>query len=466
VRAYALLTPATRPASESATTTQMDDYCSAFDPAFRIERLSRSRLAMLAREYQLAAHLQDRAGIPQVLARYGATAMREIAIAEWMGASPVYTQRMQRALGFAGDDVATIFKGMQFDVGAPHGFLDFRFRLNDDGSGEFWLPYCGALMDVEPMGEEFVVGMCHHIEDPTFDATAVATNPHARVRPIHRPPRVPADRAPHCHWRVRIEPGAAALEEIALTRRVRQSRLAQLQIPAPAGDARNADSGGRSDYAGAFDPDLHLEDFSHAALVCIAQEFCLQGHLLVRSFMMAVAERWGDDVARAMAAQQFIGSAGLAAERVAAAIPMRGSDAGRYDAAADLEAIAKLFQLHPAFHPRAYVDVHVEHDATALRCWISGGEALGEADPYSWCALLADHEEPHAALNAIVRTVNPRARCRAAHRPGARVAWTVEIDPRADPAPEPPAVALAKLSKGATYRFVSRRPAPTQRPGG
>jgi len=235
--------------------------------------------------------------------------MREIAIAEWMGASPVYTQRMQRALNFSGDDVATIFKGMQFDVGAPHGFLDFRFRVNDDGSGEFWLPYCGALMDVEPMGEDFVVGMCHHIEDPTFDATAVATNARARVRPIHRPPRVPADRQPHCHWRVRVDPGAAPIEEIALTQRVRQSRLAQLVIPAA---APRGDGGGRTDYAGAFDAEMQLEDFAHHALVRIAQEFCLQGHLLVRSFMTAIAERWGDDVAREIAAQQFIGSAGVA----------------------------------------------------------------------------------------------------------------------------------------------------------
>jgi hypothetical protein len=430
----------------------MDDYCSAFDPAFRIERFSRTTLARLAREYQLAAHLQDRAGIPQVLARYGATAMREIAIAEWMGASPVYTQRMQRALGFAGDDVATIFKGMQFDVGAPHGFLDFRFRLNADGSGEFWLPYCGALMDVEPMGEEFVVGMCHHIEDPTFDATAVATNPRARVRPIHRPPRVPADREPHCHWRVRIEPGAAALEEIALTGRVRKSRLAQVQIPVRA--TEDADAAGRADYAGAFDPELLLEDFSHAALVRIAQEFCLQGHLLVRSFMMAVAERWGADAAREMAAQQFIGSAGLAAERISAAIALRGNDAS----GADLDAIAKLFQLHPAFHPRAYVDFHVERGDGAVRCWIGDGDAFAEGDAYSWFALLAERDEIHPALDAIVRTVNPRARCRAARRPGARVAWSVEIDPHAEPAPEPPAVALVKLSKGATFRFVPRRP--------
>ena len=51
-------------------------------------------------------------------------------------------------------------------------------------------------MDVEPMGDEYVTAMCHDIEDPTFDATALATNPHAQVRPVHRPPRRPADRTP------------------------------------------------------------------------------------------------------------------------------------------------------------------------------------------------------------------------------------------------------------------------------
>jgi len=39
----------------------------------------------------------------------------------------------------------------------------------------------------------------------------------------------------------------------------------------------------------------------------------------------------------------------------------------------------------------------------------------------------------------------------------AHVAWCVEIDSRSEPAPEPPAVTLAKLSKGASFRFVPRR---------
>jgi hypothetical protein len=420
----------------------MDDYRAPFDPGFRPAQLSRSALAVLAREWQMAAHLQDRAGIPQVLARHGATAMREVAIAEWMAASPVYTQRIQRALRFGSGDVATIFKGMQFDVGAPHGFLDFRFRLDDDGSGEFWLPYCGALMDVEPMGESHVVGMCHTIEDPTFDATAGATNPRAQVRPVHRPPRVPADRVPHCQWRVTIPPDAPPFEEHALTGVVRRSRLAQLEladVPATAAD-------GRCDYAGPFDPDLELEDLAHATLVRVADEFCLQGHLLVRGFMLAIAERWGDAAAQEIAAHQWAGIAGVAAERIVGAM---GIDGG------DLAAVAKLFQLHPAFHPRAYIDLHVERDADRVRCWIGPCPALEEGDVYGWLALPADARG--RALDAIARVASPHARTQPADVPGAPIAWTVTIDPTAEPLPEPPEVAITRLSRGSTFRFASRR---------
>ena len=84
---------------------------------------------------------------------------------------------MQKALKYEGDDVITIFKGLQLDIGAPPQFMDFRYTVHDRWHGEFHLDHCGALLDVEPMGEDYVRGMCHDIEDPTFDATAVATNP-------------------------------------------------------------------------------------------------------------------------------------------------------------------------------------------------------------------------------------------------------------------------------------------------
>ena len=182
-----------------------------------LSELPHGVLAVLAREYLLCGHLIDRAGMPYVIASFDREEMGAIAIDEWMGASPVYTRRMQELLGFAGDDVETIFKGMQFDIGAPHGFLDFRYTVHDRNHGGFQLDHCGALMDVEPMGEEFVRTMCHDIEDPTFDATAAATNPRARMTPLHRPPREPADRAPHCAWTVDIEAAAEPIIEAWIT---------------------------------------------------------------------------------------------------------------------------------------------------------------------------------------------------------------------------------------------------------
>ena len=92
---------------------------------------SRAQLSMLARELMLHAHLQDRSSIPAVLATHPMAEAYDIAIDEWMTASPVYTRRMQRLMGFVGDGVGEIFKGIQLDVGMPHQFLDCGYDLQD-----------------------------------------------------------------------------------------------------------------------------------------------------------------------------------------------------------------------------------------------------------------------------------------------------------------------------------------------
>ena len=154
-----------------------DSYDGPFDPSVQLADFSRKALAPLGREYLLHGHLQDRVGIPLVLSRHTRQDMLDVAIEEWMAASPIYSLRTQRALAFGNGDVPTIFKNIPLDIGAPHQFMDFRYKVADANHGEFWLDHCGALMDVEPMGEDWVRGMCHTIEDPTFDATAAATNP-------------------------------------------------------------------------------------------------------------------------------------------------------------------------------------------------------------------------------------------------------------------------------------------------
>ena len=57
-------------------------------------------------------HLLDRALMPQVaIATGGVDAVDQIAIDEWMGASPVYTRRMRRLMGIEGDGVRRHHEG-------------------------------------------------------------------------------------------------------------------------------------------------------------------------------------------------------------------------------------------------------------------------------------------------------------------------------------------------------------------
>jgi hypothetical protein len=407
--------------------------------------LSRAQLATLGREYMLFAHLLNRAALPQVHVKLGAEAREAVAIEEWMGASPVYTRRMQRCLGFGGDDVETIFKGLQVDVGFPHQYMDVHYEL-EGGRGFFWLQRCGALLEIEPAGEAAVRSMCHAIEDPTFDATAVATNPRARCRPVHRPPRVPPDRVPHCRWEVFVDPAAEPIREIAITRRVQQSRLARLELPPAVGDA----TGGWDDYTRPFEPRFRLELLSRAALVRVCHEFLVQDHLLVRALMLSVAGRGGEEQARPIAAAQWVAAGAVATTRLRRAMRIEGDD---------LAAIVAVLRLHPAFVP-GYLRLGVTPAVGGrARLWIEDCDALDEGDGFSWYALLGD--APHPALDAMVQAVNPRARCLpTAPRGRERLAWDVVIDDGGQPAATPAEVTrlAASTTAGFTFRADAARP--------
>jgi hypothetical protein len=416
-----------------------DDYRGPFDPTCDLTHFSRRALARLGREYMLFGHLLNRAGLVPVYLRLGAEAREAVAIDEWMGASPIYTRRMQRLMGFGGDDVATILKGMQLDVGFAHQYMDVRYELEGPSRGSFWLASCGALLEVEPYGEAAVRSMCHAIEDPTFDATAVATNPRARCRPVHRPPRMPADRVPHCRWEVTIDPAAAPIVQRPISDEVGRSLLATIAFEPPAGSP----PGGWEDYAAAFAPNLRLEDFSYAALVALAREFLVQDHLLIHALMLAVAARSDAETARRIATAQWIGAGAVAAARMHRTLGLR--DDGP-------EAIAKVLQLHPAFLP-GYTRTRLAVESDRVRVAIEDCPALHERAGFSWLALLGP--TAHPALDAMARAVNPHARCEpATPAAGAVLAWEIVVDAAAAPAAPPPEVAMVAATS--TARFVVR----------
>lgn len=405
-------------------------------------------LAELARELLLCGHLIDRSGMPQAIARLDRDGMAEVAIGEWMGASPIYTKRMQRLLGFEGETVETAFKGMQLDIGAPPEFLDFRYTVSDDKNGSFCLAHCGALMDVEPMGEDYVHTMCHTIEDPTFDATAVASNPRAQVRPVHRPPREPADREPHCEWTVTIDDNADPVPMPAQAVAMSRSNAAQLDLSD--GDPSLDSSDGWNNYSEPLDPDLVMERFSSQALSRICDEVALQGQMLSRSFFTEITERVEPDEVLPIATKQAIGIAGLASKRLAAALQADRSIAG----------LAKVLAVHPMFLPRSYVDFDIAENDSSLRVAIRPCPGTAEVDGLSWPALLTGPTGTEIVRSAVICHLRTALVSPSPTTGDELVSWTLHDDPSGAPQAQAEEVTLAEFSTGAKFAFERRTIAP------
>src|SRR5215469_17708352 len=136
-----------------------------FDPDFRYEDLSKEALVRLVREFALIAQLLDRSVFAAIGLRYGQRTVEELAIEEWRGASPIYTDRIRKIMKIEGNGVPAIFKQLQLDPGFAQHYMDVEYEVVDENHGFFQLRSCGALLDVEPWGERPVRGMCHTIED-------------------------------------------------------------------------------------------------------------------------------------------------------------------------------------------------------------------------------------------------------------------------------------------------------------
>lgn len=405
------------------------------DPPRGLAQLDQAELAVLVPELLLAGHLIDRAGMPHLIGAFGRDVMRDIAIDEWMGASPVYSKRMQRTLDFEGDSVVTIFKNIQIDIGSPPQFMDFRFHVTDRDHGEFWLDHCGALMDVEPMGPDYVTAMCHDIEDPTFDATATASNPRAQVRPVHRPPRVPADRSPHCSWTVVIDDAHPVLPVPDQAVTIGATAAATIEL-----DPIDPDDPGLHEYSGPMLSDLQFRDWSGSALRRIAEEVCIQGHLLALSFLASTRGHVDtDEEARTFSRRQFTGVAGVVAGRLRAALGL-GSELGD---------VAQVLALSPGLLPTSYAGCSVEFgDRLLVRIDRSAAAIFDGA----WPTLLdAEHLEP---LDAIVGAMDRRYFCSIVADNDDELVVEVVRGDEIRPVPED--VRLTEFSTGATFTISDR----------
>jgi len=427
---------------------RLADYAGAFEPEFGFDRLEHDALARLGRELMLFAHFHDRGLMPLVAARFGREQMTPIACDEWMGASPVYNARARALLGIAGDGVSAILKSLQVDPGFAHRYMDVRYQLVDEALGYFWLPFCGAYEDVNRIfhgAEPELVRLCHHMEDPTFDATAMAVNPRARVRPEHRPPLPAGHRGPTCHWRVYLDDAPEPVAPLPLCDEVAASRAARFHFA----DLSSELGPGLADYSGPFVPDFALELLAQPVLARLCRELTLDVHLITRAAGGALRERFGAAVAAELQREQWAALAPVYGPRVRAVLGIAGDD---------MSAVLKSLQVDPAL-PHEYVrrGAALESPTRGL-FWIEECEALAKHEPAGWLALLEDRDRP--ALDPLVASVNPRARCTAidpavvpagAHKPV--LAWRVEIDPNAEPRAEAPMARAVRVSNVALFQL-------------
>jgi hypothetical protein len=277
--------------------------------------------------------------------------------------------------------------------------------------------------------------MCHDIEDPTFDATAVATNRKAQIRPIHRPPRVPDDRHPHCAWTVVIDESYPEVEDHPVLEVMHRTRAARIDL-----DVIDPDDEGQADYSGELLSDLDFGAFSHSALVRIADEVCLQMHLLNLSFVIAVGKRAGTntELANKICTRQLIGIAGIAAERIHRALDLPGG----------IEGALRVLELHPMLNPEEYVSAEFGPDTAHV--YRSPAHEDG-----AWLSLVT-HAETRP-LRAIVAAVDPHLDVEVS---GTDVDWTARVIETDTPAKEFREVAVTRFSGGSTFAFEPRKSLP------
>jgi hypothetical protein len=185
-------------------------------------------------------------------------------------------------------------------------------------------------------------------------------------------------------------------------------------------------------YDGSIHEQLQLEQLSHAALCVVCSELAVQVHLLVAGLMYAVAERYGEAAAMAVAEFQMAGSGWVVSERLKIWLGCDGEG---------IDDVIAVLQVHPAFQPCEYWSIQLTRlDGKRALFELLDCPASAEDLPYGWHALLA--RGMTGGLEGIVKGVDARAQIVPSEQ--SSLAWEIIIDGPDAPLEEMLSVQIAK----------------------
>ncbi|MCX2981327.1 hypothetical protein EYC98_10670 [Halieaceae bacterium IMCC14734] len=409
----------------------MKDYTGDFNPDLTLQDLDHDLLAQYGRDIMLANHIHDRSALLPVALKFGIEAQTQIACDEWMSTSPIYNYRNRQFLNIEGDDVSVALKGFQLDIGAPHNYLNFHYELVSPGEGYFWTSTCGPFNHVYKMSggdEAMQTQICHHMEDPTFDATVIAVNPQMRCKALYRPPVKTLPEKGPCKWQVVIQDDIALAEDCPFLTHTSNTLAARFEF-----DVLSSEGEGMDDYSGDFQRDFCLERLTHGTLTNLCKEFMLDVFLLNYGCHNAVAERHGEEHIIELAQEQYHHLAPITVHRLRQAFSITGTG---------MDAILKVLQLNP-FTPHDYFDLgYAKTSDTRGLIWLNDCAGYREPVKRGIASLMTmDPEQP--GFHRMAQEVNPQAavsRIEPAELSAVtdvdnvRLAWEIIIDPAVEPA--------------------------------
>jgi hypothetical protein len=172
----------------------------------------------------------------------------------------------------------------------------------------------------------------------------------------------------------------------------------------------------------------------------MADEVCLQMHLLNLSYILAVGKRTGTNtqLATEICTKQLIGLAGIAAERVHRALELPGG----------IEGAVRVLELHPMFNPVSYVTAEFGPDQVHV------GRSPAHEDG-AWISLVSPAEI--RPLQAAVATIDPHLDIELT---GTETEWSARVIETDTAAKELPEVSVVRVSGGSTFAFQPRKSLP------
>ncbi|MFC2000199.1 DUF6125 family protein [Chloroflexota bacterium] len=193
---------------------EMNDYSGEFDPGLTLQDFSKEALIRLLVSASKAYLGIDGVWTTLMRKKLGDRVAFDYDKEVWFSQGlALDMRRTMEPLRITGDDIATLFKYLQFSpgfaviyVGPPPEFEPYvKFELKNENLGIMTVTHCHSLVYFERHQDSALQKLaCEEIDLPAWKWLASQFNPNIAVTPLKLPPRKSKNKIA-CQWEFKLE---------------------------------------------------------------------------------------------------------------------------------------------------------------------------------------------------------------------------------------------------------------------